>query len=116
MRHASVDDYSGRGLRRVPQTANRAQVSTQRYECLKPLKRKISDYMRENVYYTTSGMAWQPAIMFTRSVVGPDRVLYAMDYPYQYVPEEVVAMERMPLSDDEKKAFFQSNAESVFKL
>ena len=95
---------------------HRAQVTTQRYECLKPLKRKISDYMRENVYYTTSGMAWQPAIMFTRSVVGPDRVLYAMDYPYQYVPEEVVAMERMPLSDDEKKAFFQSNAESVFKL
>ena len=95
---------------------HRAQVSTQRYECLKPLKRKISDYMRENVYYTTSGMAWQPAIMFTRSVVGPDRVLYAMDYPYQYVPEEVAAMERMPLSDDEKKTFFQSNAESVFKL
>jgi 2,3-dihydroxybenzoate decarboxylase len=95
---------------------HRAQVSTKRYECLKPLKRKISDYMRENVYYTTSGMAWEPAIMFTRSVVGTDRVLYAMDYPYQYVPEEVAAMERMPLSDQDMKAFFQSNAESVFKL
>jgi 5-carboxyvanillate decarboxylase len=71
---------------------------------------------RENVYYTTSGMAWEPAIMFTRSVVGGDRVLYAMDYPYQYVPEEVAAMERMPLSAPEKKAFFQSSAETVFKL
>src|SRR3974390_496939 len=68
---------------------HRAQVSTQRYECLKPLKRKISDYMRDNVYYTTSGMAWEPAIMFARSVVGADRVLYAMDYPYQDVAEEV---------------------------
>jgi 5-carboxyvanillate decarboxylase len=95
---------------------HRAQVSTNRYECLKPLKRKISDYMRENVYYTTSGMAWEPAIMFTRSVVGSERVLYAMDYPYQYVPEEVAAMERMPLTDQDKKAFFQSNAESVFRL
>jgi predicted TIM-barrel fold metal-dependent hydrolase len=95
---------------------HRAQVSTKRYECLKPLKRKISDYMRENVYYTTSGMAWAPAIMFTRAVVGADRVLYAMDYPYQFVPEEVAAMERMPLSEQDKKAFFQSNAESVFKL
>jgi 5-carboxyvanillate decarboxylase len=72
--------------------------------------------MRENVYYTTSGMAWEPAIMFTRSVVGGDRVLYAMDYPYQYVPEEVAAMEHMPLTDQDKKAFFQTNAESVFKL
>jgi 5-carboxyvanillate decarboxylase len=95
---------------------HRAQVSTKRYECLKPLKRTISDYLRENVYYTTSGMAWEPAIMFTRSVVGADRVLYAMDYPYQYVLEEVTALERMPLSDPDKKAFFQSNAESVFKL
>ena len=95
---------------------HRAQVSTRRYECLKPLKRKVSDYMRKNVYYTTSGMAWEPAIMFTRSVVGADRVLYAMDYPYQYVPEEVAAMERMPLTDGDKKAFFQTNAESVFKL
>lgn len=95
---------------------HRAQVSTRRYDCLKPLKRKISDYMRENVCYTTSGMAWEPAIMFTRSVVGADRVLYAMDYPYQYVPEEVAAMERMPLTDQEKKAFFQTNAESVFRL
>jgi 2,3-dihydroxybenzoate decarboxylase len=95
---------------------HRAQVSTKRYECLKPLKRKISDYMRENVYYTTSGMAWEPAIMFTRSVVGSERVLYAMDYPYQYVPEEVAAMERMPLTDQDKKAFFQSNAETVFRL
>ena len=95
---------------------HQAQVSTKRYECLKPLKRKVSDYMRENVYYTTSGMAWEPAIMFTRSVVGADRVLYAMDYPYQYVPEEVTAMEDMPLTDADKKAFFQTNAESVFKL
>jgi 5-carboxyvanillate decarboxylase len=95
---------------------HRAQVSTGRYECLKPLKRKVSDYLRENVYYTTSGMAWEPAIMFTRSVIGAERVLYAMDYPYQYVPEEVAAMERMPLTDADKKAFFQTNAESVFRL
>lgn len=95
---------------------HRAQVSTGRYECLKPLKRKISDYMRENIYYTTSGMAWEPAIMFTRSVIGGDRVLYAMDYPYQYVPEEVTAMEQMPLTDADKKAFFQTNAETVFRL
>jgi 5-carboxyvanillate decarboxylase len=85
---------------------HRAQVSTKRYQCLKPLKRKISYYMRGNVYYTTSGMAWEPAIMFTRAVVGADRVLYAMDYPYQYVPEEVAAMERMPLSEHDKKARF----------
>jgi 2,3-dihydroxybenzoate decarboxylase len=39
-----------------------------------------------------------------------------MDYPYQYVLEEVTAMDRLPLTDKEKRAFFQLNAESVFNL
>ena len=93
-----------------------AQVRSKRYEALKPLKRKVSDYLRENVYITTSGMNWEPGVMFCRSVMGNDRVLYAMDYPYQYEPDEVVAMDALPISDAEKKAFYQSNAEAVFKL
>ena len=95
---------------------HRAQVSSKRYECLKPLKKTVSDYLRENVFFTTSGMSWEPAVMFTRSVVGADRVLYAMDYPYQYVVDEVSAMDRLPISDVEKKVFFQTNAERVFNL
>lgn len=95
---------------------HRAQVNSKRYECLQPLKRKVSDYLRENVYITTSGMCWEPAVMFCRSVMGNDRVFYAMDYPYQYVPEEVAAMDALPVSSEEKKAFFQTNAERVFRL
>jgi 2,3-dihydroxybenzoate decarboxylase len=95
---------------------HRAQVAAKRYPQLRALKRKVSDYLRENVHFTTSGMAWEPAVMFARSVVGPDRVLYAMDYPYQYVPEEVAAMDALPLAGREKAAFFQLNAERLFKL
>ena len=95
---------------------HRAQVASKRYRHWRPLQRKISDYMRENVWFTTSGMPWEPAILFTRAVVGADRVLYAMDYPYQYVPEEVAAMEAMPLTGPEKAAFFQHNAEKLFDL
>jgi 2,3-dihydroxybenzoate decarboxylase len=95
---------------------HRAQVSSQRHRSLQPLEREVSDYLRENVHFTTGGMAWEPAIMFTRAVMGEDRVLYAMDYPYQYVPEEVAAMDRLPLDDEEKLAFFQGNAERLFKL
>jgi 2,3-dihydroxybenzoate decarboxylase len=95
---------------------HRAQVLARRYGCLRPLERKVSEYLRENVHFTTSGMAWEPAILFTRSVVGADRVLYAMDYPYQYVPEEVAAMDALPLTESEKAAFFQLNAERLFDL
>ena len=93
-----------------------ATVRAQRYEAMKPIKRKPSEYLRENVWVTTSGVAWAPAIMFCREVLGPDRVLYAMDYPYQYVPDEVIAHENLPISASEKAALFQANAEHVFRL
>ncbi len=95
---------------------HRATVLSERYEALKPLKRKVSDYMRENVYVTNSGVAWAPAIMFSQQVLGVDRVLYAMDYPYQFAPEEVGEMERANISDADRKKFYQTNAERAFKL
>jgi 5-carboxyvanillate decarboxylase len=65
-----------------------AMVKAGRHAGVKPLKKRPSDYLRENVWITTSGMAWEPAIMFVRSVIGADHVMYAMDYPYQFVRSE----------------------------
>lgn len=93
-----------------------ATVRSRRYPQLRELAARPSDYLRRNVWATTSGMAWAPAIMFTRSVLGADRVLYAMDYPYQYVAEEVTAHDELPVSPADKKALFQTNAERVFRL
>jgi 5-carboxyvanillate decarboxylase len=95
---------------------HRASVLSQRYENMKPLKKKPSDYIRENIYVTNSGVAWEPSIMFCHKVLGADRVLYAMDYPYQFVPEEVKIADALPMSDLDKKKFFQLNAERVFGL
>ena len=80
------------------------------------LKLKISDYMRENLYITTSGMAWPPAIKFCQEVLGVDHVLYAMDYPYQMDDYEVVATDTAPISYDDKKKLYQTNAEVLFNL
>lgn len=80
------------------------------------LKRKPSEYMKENLYVTTSGMAWSPVITFLQSVLGMERVLYAMDYPYQYELDEVTATDSVPISKSDKKKLFQTNAEKVFGL
>jgi 5-carboxyvanillate decarboxylase len=93
-----------------------ASVRSGRYDAIRPIAGRPSDYLRRNVWVTTSGMAWQPAIMFCRDVLGPDRVLYAMDYPYQYVIEEVSTQDNLPIDDTARKAFFQTNAELVFGL
>ena len=92
-------------------------VAANRYAGVQKLQRKPSDYIRENIYITTSGMAWEPPILYAQSVLGVDRVLYAMDYPYQFVPEEV-AVDRQPsasaISPSKAKKLYQSNAEKVF--
>jgi len=80
------------------------------------LKRKISDYIKDNIYITTSGMAWEPAILFAQSVLGSDHVLYAMDYPYQFDIDEVIATDNLAISDADKKKLFQLNAERLFNL
>jgi 5-carboxyvanillate decarboxylase len=42
--------------------------------------------------------------------------MYAMDYPYQYAVDEVAVMDNMQMSDEDKKKFFQTNAQRVFKI
>lgn len=92
------------------------QVASGRYEATKALRQRPSEYLRTNIWITTSGMPWEPAISFVRRVVGDDRVMYAMDYPYQYVPEEVVEMEALPYSEEERRAFFQTIAQRAFGI
>jgi 5-carboxyvanillate decarboxylase len=80
------------------------------------LQLRISDYLKRNVSVTTSGMAWAPAIRFAQQVMGTDRVLYAMDYPYQFDLDEVLATDALAISERDKIALYQANAERLFRL
>ncbi|WP_437773634.1 amidohydrolase family protein [Arthrobacter sp. KNU40] len=91
-------------------------VKSRRYEAIKPLKMRPSDYLKRNIWFTTSGMPWAPAVEFVRDVVGTERVMFAWDYPYQWDPQEVAALDALPWSIEEKKEFFQGAAEQVFRL
>ena len=95
---------------------HQASVASGRYGTMKPLQRKPSDYMRENLHYTNSGVAWAPPIRFLQEVIGADRVMYARDYPYQYNVEEVTALDALPISAEDKAAFFEGNARRLFGL
>jgi 5-carboxyvanillate decarboxylase len=93
-----------------------SMVRAQRYAGAKPLKMKPSDYFKRNIWVTTSGMQWAPAIEFCISVLGIERVMYAMDYPYQFVPEEVKVTDELRVSDADRRKIYQENAERVFRI
>ncbi|MGD2168265.1 MAG: amidohydrolase family protein [Gammaproteobacteria bacterium] len=94
----------------------RSIVKTRRYKRIRELSLLPSEYMKRNVYLTTSGMAWEPVIMYARDVVGPDHVLYAMDYPYQYRIDEVPVTDALPIDHESLRRFYQSSAEELFRL
>lgn len=50
------------------------------------LKRPLATYARENLYVTGSGM-WSEAYLHRcLEIVGPERLLFSTDFPYQYRP------------------------------
>ncbi len=107
----------GHGGEGIPYMLYRIDYWEKRKKPFMPkLKMLPSDYMRRNVWITTSGMPWGPAIRMAQSVLGVDRVMYAMDYPYEFVIDEVTMTDDIPMSDADKKKFFQTNAETLFSL
>jgi 2,3-dihydroxybenzoate decarboxylase len=95
---------------------HRAMVAAKRYAGVNELRKPPSQYFKENIWVTTSGMQWAPAILFAQQVLGTDRVMYAMDYPYQFVPEEVKVTDELAIADEDKRKLYQLNAERVFRL
>ena len=87
-----------------------------RFPHMPKLQRKVSEYIKENIPVTSSGMAWAPVIQFCQQVIGMDRVMYAMDYPYQFDANEVVVTDEMNIALEDKKKFYQTNAERIFRL
>ncbi len=80
------------------------------------LRHKISHYFWHNVWITTSGQGWEPSVKFCMDVLGPERVLYAMDYPYQQSADEVAAYDAFDIPPEHKKMLMQTNAQRVFRL
>jgi 2,3-dihydroxybenzoate decarboxylase len=95
---------------------HQASVRSKRYPHMRPLRKTIYEYLRSNVLITTSGMAWAPAIRFAQQVVGEDRVMYAMDYPYQFVADEVRTHDLLDIPLATKRKLMQTNAERWFRL
>jgi 2,3-dihydroxybenzoate decarboxylase len=121
-RYPDLQVMAGHGCEALPywlyrtDFMHKAGVRSQRYERMKPLQHDLFHYMRHNFLGTCSGLPFEPAIKLMIEVMGEDRVLYAMDYPYEYVADEVRAMDNLDVPAAVKKKFFQTNAERWFKL
>ncbi len=83
---------------------------------MKALDRLPSEYFRDNFYLTTSGMMTDPPLQFCLDIFGAERVLYAIDYPYEQTAEAVTFIRAAPLDASAMRKVTHANAEALFKI
>jgi predicted TIM-barrel fold metal-dependent hydrolase len=81
------------------------------------LQRPVADYVRQNLYVTSSGMWNQSYLQRTLEIVGPERILFSTDYPYQYRPGGAGRsfLNAAALSLEEKELFSHGNWERLLR-
>ena len=79
------------------------------------LGRPVADYFRQNLYVTPSGMWSQAYLQRSLEVVGPERIMFSTDYPYQYRPGHPghSFVESAALSPEDKELFAHGNWERL---
>jgi predicted TIM-barrel fold metal-dependent hydrolase len=75
------------------------------------LIKKPSDYLRENMFVTTSGNYLPAAFMCTYQVMGIDRILLATDYPYEDPNECIRFLEELPITPRDREKIYSQNAD-----
>ena len=68
------------------------------------------------MYITPSGMFTKELLELCVKMVGVDRILFSVDYPY--VPNEGASefLENAPISPEDKEKIAHGNAEKLLKL
>lgn len=79
-------------------------------------KRSMSQYLRENFYITTSGNFRTQALTDVMLEVGSDRVLYSVDYPYEFMEEAGKWFDNAPVSEADRLKIARGNARMLFHL
>ena len=80
------------------------------------LKNLPSGYFKDNIFITTSGMFWNPPLLCACMAIGAERILFAVDYPFEQSDKAVDFIKSAPISDSDKEKICHFNAEQLLKL
>jgi 2,3-dihydroxybenzoate decarboxylase len=82
----------------------------------KRLERRLQDYLADNFFVTTSGNFNDQALIAALLTIGADRMLFAVDYPYEAMGPAADWIERAPISEGDRRKIAHLNARRLFKL
>jgi len=119
--YAEHDKSTPDRLLKVMEAFPEMKVVAAHFGGLKMLEEAKTQLAGKNLYLDTS---WTPtmgeldpgAVADLIMQHGPDKVLFATDYPFTDVGKEIKAVSSLPLSDSVKERIFWRNAKELFNL
>jgi 2,3-dihydroxybenzoate decarboxylase len=80
------------------------------------LAKHPSDYIRENIAVTTSGMFAADPLLCTLNALGRQRVMFSADYPFESVDEAAEFIDNVALDTDVREDICFNNARRLLRL
>jgi predicted TIM-barrel fold metal-dependent hydrolase len=80
------------------------------------LPRSVAEYLQAHVHITTSGFFTDPPLLCALSVLGADRILFAVDYPFSANEDGRRFLDTAPLSAEDREKIAHGNAERLLRL
>lgn len=79
------------------------------------LKQRPSEYIREHIVVTTSGMFSAEPLLCTINSLGADHVMFSVDYPYESSEDAAKFIDNAPLDDQTRADICFHNAARVLR-
>ncbi len=80
------------------------------------LKQRIADYFQTNIWITTSGTFTDPPLQCALSVLGADRIIFAIDYPFSPNEAGRAFLDKAQLNSADRENIAHRNAERLLRL
>ena len=80
------------------------------------LSQTITETYRNHVWVTPSGLFDLPHFQFIHTVIGADRIIWSVDYPYLTLDGTREFLGKLPVSEQDREKIAHVNAEKLFTL
>jgi len=105
--------HLGEGL---PFAMHRMNDLSYRSAARRGLKKQPIEYIRDNLFVTTSGNWYEPAFLCTLLALGADKILFAADWPYETNKTAVEFLRKISINDLDREKIAHLNAERLLRI
>ncbi len=81
-----------------------------------PAKKTFTEYFRSNIYLTTSGNFNTRALKCAMDVMGAERILFSVDYPFENTSDGTDWFDNLDIGEENLLKIGRTNAERLFNL